>query len=500
MLRLARPEKIEPYLSDASQLHGQADEVFLPENEQETALLLKEANSKKIPVTISGGKTGLVGAAVPLGGWALSTEKLSRILGIKKDPSGKNSWARVEPGIFLKNLNQALEKDSLFYAPDPTGPKALIGGTLATNASGPNSFKYGDTRRYVRRIRVILAGGEALELRRGQILANRQGTLEIPLVGAGFPRPRGAATAPLRIPVPHYQMPSVKHATGYFAAPGMDAIDLFIGSEGTLGVITEIEVALLPKPAEILAFIAFFPSEEKSWRFARSIRAAHETRVLEYFDSGSLEFLRPKFPSIPKEARAALFIEEEVGAGFPRPTGAATAPLRDKWFRLFKKGGALDEIWQGDTPEKEEEFRKFRSELPLSVRDFLARHRQMKIGTDTCVPPGHFEELMLFHRRQVEDSGLASVTFGHIGESHVHLNLLPRNQEEAEKGRALYPVLVEKAVALGGTFSAEHGVGKLKRPYLQKLYGPKGIEEMRAVKRIFDPHGILGRGNLFEIQ
>jgi len=474
--------KIESYLKDASQLQGQADEVFLPENEKAVVSLLKEANAKKIPVTISAGRTGLVGAAVPTGGWVLSVEKLSQILEIKKDPAEKNSWARVEPGIFLKDLNQALEKDSLFYAPDPTGPKALIGGTLATNASGPNSFKYGDTRCYVRRIRVVFANGEISDIRRGQFFADSKGILEIP-----------AGRKKFKILVPHYAMPKVKHATGYFAAPQMDAIDLFIGSEGTLGVITEIEVALLPKPAEILAFIVFFPSEEKSWQFAKSVRAAHEARVLEYFDSGSLEFLRPKFSSLPKQARAALFIEEEV-------TAQTKLNVLNRWLQSFEKEGALNELWQGDNREKEEEFRKFRSELPLSVRDFLARHGQIKIGTDTCVPYEHFEELMLFHRRQAEESGLENVTFGHIGESHVHLNLLPRNQSEAEKGRALYPLLLEKAMALGGVFSAEHGVGKLKRPYLQKLYGQKGIEEMKAVKRVLDPHGILGRGNLFELQ
>ena len=480
MLRLTRPEEIKPYLSDASQFSGTAEGTALPEDEKEVVEFLKEANAQKIPVTVSGGRTGLVGGAVPQGGWVLSMEKLSRVLEV--NPRKGKAWARVQPGIPLGTLSQAVMKDSLFYPPDPTGPFAFFGGTVATNASGPRSFKYGDTRRFVRRLRVVLATGEILDLKRGQILAPGPESLKIPL---------GNRT--LHVPFPHYEMPRVKHATGYFASPGMDAIDLFIGSEGTLGVITEIEVALLPRPEAVLAFVAFFPSEEASWRFARAMRGRPkevEPRVLEYFDSGSLEFLAPKFPPIPREARACLFIEQEVGAASPQK----------EWFRLFEKHGALPEIWEGDTPEKEEEFRRFRSALPLEIRDFLAAHHQVKIGTDTCVPPERFEELMQFHRRKVEEAGLAAVTFGHIGESHVHLNILPRTAEEAECGRRLYPELVERAVSLGGTFSAEHGVGKLKRRYLRKLYGEKGIEEMRAVKRALDPNGILGRGNLFEIE
>ena len=481
MLRFIQPQEIEPYLSDASQYHGQAEGVIVPENEREVSEFLRDANSKKIPLTVSGGKTGLAGAAVPEGGWILSSEKLSRVLEIRK--SNKESWARLEPAIHLKDLERALEAHGLFYPPDPTGPKAFLGGTLATNASGPNSFKYGPTRSYIRRIRTVLADGTILDLKRNQLRARRDGILEIP-----------AGPRKIKIQVPHYGVPSVKHAGGYFSGAGMDAVDLFIGSEGTLGVSTEIEVNLLPLPEEVIAFVVFFSKEEDAWQFAREAREKGEARMLEYFDSGSLEFLRPDYPSIPKGAQACLFVEQEV-----EETRQA-APATQAWHQFFEKGGALPQIWEGTTAGKREEFRNFRSALPLAVREFLAEHRQIKVGTDTCVPHECFEDLMNFHRRSVEKIGIQSVTFGHIGESHVHLNLLPANEEEAQKARALYPELVQKALSLGGTFSAEHGVGKLKRRFLVELLGEKAIEEMRAVKRAFDPNLILGRGNLFEIK
>ena len=480
MIRLTRKDQIQPYLTDASQFHGRADGVLLAANEKEISEFLREANAQKIPVTVSGGKTGLTGAAVPEGGWVLSTEKFSRILEVKKNAKG-DSWARLEPALHLKDLDRALEKDSLFYPPDPTGPKAFLGGTIATNASGPNSFKYGTTRRYIRRLRMVLADGEIIDLRRGQIFATREGVLEIPL-----------ANRKIKFSAPHYSMPAVKHTGGYFSQPEMDAIDLFIGSEGTLGVTTEIEVAVLPRPREVLAFIVFFRTEEDSWRFAHTARETRDARMLEYFDSGSLEFLRPNHPSIPKEARACIFVEQESG-----PTNSKM--LSEQWHRLFEKENALKEVWSAETPVQQEEFRNFRSALPLAVREFLAKHGQMKVGTDTCVPHDRFEALMLFHRQSVEKLGLAHLTFGHIGESHVHLNLLPKNEEEARKARELYPELVKKAFSLGGTFSAEHGVGKLKRPYLLQLYGPQAIQEMRAIKQAFDPNLILGRGNIFEI-
>ena len=483
MPRFTQPQAIEPYLSDASQFSGHADEVILPENEKEISELLKEADAKKIPVTVSAGRTGLTGAAVPLGGWVLSTEKLGKILKIQKTKT--EAWARLEPAIFLKDLDHTLEPEKLFYPPDPTGPKAFLGGTVGTNASGPKSFKYGPTRPYVRRIRVVLADGEILDLARGQIVANPEGVLQIPLTHRT-----------LKVPLPHYSWPAVKHAGGYFASPRMDAVDLFIGSEGTLGVVTEIEVTLLPRPSEVIAFVVFFRSEEDSWRFAKSARekkAGLEARVLEYFDQGSLEFLRPGFPSLPKEARACLFIEQEVQ---PQTKPRAL----EGWRRLFEKEGTLEEIWEGETPRQQEEFRNFRSALPLAVRDFLAQHHQRKVGTDTCVPHEHFEELVLFHRRVIERLGLRNVTFGHIGESHVHLNLLPQDEEEAGRARLLYPTLVKQALSLGGTFSAEHGVGKLKRSYFRDFFGEAAVREMLEIKRIFDPNLILGRGNLFEIK
>ena len=274
----------------------------------------------------------------------------------------------------------------------------------------------------------------------------------------------------------------------------MDAVDLFIGSEGTLGVTTEIEIKLLPRPEEVLAFVIFFRTEEDSWRFAKAATGSKDLqpRMLEYFDSGSLEFLRPVHPLIPKEARACIFVEQESNL-------SSKKKFSETWGRLFKNEKALKEIWSGDTPKQQEEFRSFRSALPLAVREFLAKHGQVKVGTDTCVPVNRFEELMLFHRQAAGKLGLVNLTFGHIGESHVHLNLLPKNEEESRKARALYPELVKKALTLGGTFSAEHGVGKLKRRYLAEFFGAKAIEEMRIMKQSFDPNFILGRGNLFEL-
>jgi len=482
-IRFTLSDQIAPYLKDASQFSGTADQILLPESEKEISEILKEANAGKIPVTVSAGRTGLAGGAVPLGGWVLSMEKLSKIIEVRNASERRPSWVRTEPALFLKDLDRALEPKGLFYPPDPTGPKALLGGTVATNASGPNSFKYGPTRPYVRRIRVVLAEGEVLDLPRGRYKAGWQNILQIPL-----------RNRILKIPIPRYGWPTLKHTGGYFVSRGLDAVDLFIGSEGTLGVVTEIELLLLPRPRQVLAWVVFFQREEEAWDFAKRIRAMSRSRILEYFDRGSLEFLRPGFPSIPQAAQACLFIEQEV------EEGQITSAIRRKWQERFEQEKGVEAIWEGESPEKQREFREFRSALPLAVREFLAEHAQVKVGTDTCVPHERFEELVLFHRRLVGESGLVNVTFGHIGESHVHLNLLPKNDTEAEKARALYPKLVRKALALGGTFSAEHGVGKLKRGYFQEFFGEAAAREMLAIKQTFDSNLILGRGTLFEVE
>jgi D-lactate dehydrogenase (cytochrome) len=165
---------------------------------------------------------------------------------------------------------------------------------------------------------------------------------------------------------------------------------------------------------------------------------------------------------------------------------------------LIEKHRALaDESWFALNETDQERLREFRHQLPVQVNDWLARHGQRKVSTDMAVPDESFAEMLDFYQAALNDSNLQFVIFGHIGDNHVHVNILPRDAHEAATARSLYERFIQRAVAVGGTVSAEHGIGKLKREYLRALYGEKHLREMAALKRSFDPAGILGRGNMF---
>src|SRR5690349_16789353 len=281
MLAKTNSDEIEDFLGDASFIRGgHADRVLLPESIEEVAEVLAAANLDRTPVTISGAGTGTVGGRVPFGGIVLATDRLNRIKSIEADDHG-GGRAVAEAGVILADFQRAVDQKGLLYPPDPTERGAFLGGTVATNASGARTFKYGPTRNYIERLKVVLASGEVLDLRRGE---------------RDF----------LDIPVPTYRRPATrKNATGYFVAPDMDALDLFIGSEGTLAVICEIETRLVPKPQGLLSGVVFFTNEADVLAFVADARTL-SARAIEFFDDQSLNFLRQKYSEVPTEAVGAI--------------------------------------------------------------------------------------------------------------------------------------------------------------------------------------------------
>ena len=489
MLIKSDPDEIHSFLADASNLAGgHAARVLIPESTEEVAEALAEATRAGTPITIAGAGTGIVGGRVPFGGAVLSTHRLNRVKDIHREDAGGRAF--VEAGVVLADLQRAASAEGLLYPPDPTERSCFVGGTVATNASGARTFKYGPTRDYVRRLKVALATGDVLDLRRGEIRADAAGRVHIPLA-------RGRS---IDAQLPSYNMPQTrKHAAGYFVAPRMDAVDLFIGSEGTLGVVTEIEVALLRQPEGVLAGVVFFRTEEDLLGFVREARARSrdksdelEASALEYFDAESLDFLRKRYTLIPSGAACAIFFEQEI-------EDASEESLLEAWLVLLEKHGALvDDSWFGASVRDREQMREFRHQLPVMVNEWLARHGQRKVSTDVAVPDGALPSMLSFYKEGLgARSRLRYVIFGHIGDNHVHVNILPRNTDEAAEARTLYAQFIRRGVELGGTISAEHGVGKLKREYLRVLYGERHLREMAALKRAFDPACVLGRGNIF---
>ncbi len=358
-------------------------------------------------------------------------------------------------GVSLEALQAAASGTGQFYAPDPTEWTASIGGTIATNASGSRSFRYGSTRRHVRALRVALMDGRVLNVRRGD---------KIDFAVPALPLPA-----------------TTKNTAGYQLAPAMDWIDLFTGSEGTLGIVTEAELQLLPIPADLLAGVVFFDTDAAALNAVDAWRAIEGLRMLEYFDRRSLAFLRTRFPETPATACAALLIQQENGDV-------------DFWA---EQAPAKHESWFAASERDRDRLRRFRHALPELVNDTMRRRGFLKLGSDYAVPLARNREMLAFYHAELIARKLDYVIFGHIGDAHVHVNILPDSQAEFEAGQRLMLHFARHAVALGGTVSAEHGLGKRKAHLLELQYAPAQIEAMKAVKDRLDPHWLLNRGNLF---
>jgi FAD/FMN-containing dehydrogenase len=451
------PQPDSPYLIDASGYKGTADRILIPDDEAGVAKVLREASAAGVPVTVSGAGTGLTGGRVPQGGWVVSLEHLNSI-------EIREGSAVCGSGALLRDLQSAAAPSRQFYAPDPTEWGASIGGTISTNASGSRSFRFGDTRRHVRALRVLLASGEVLVLRRGE-----KPPFELPSISTPA---------------------STKNTAGYYLRPGMDYLDLFIGQEGTLGVVTEAELTLLPTPRDLFTGVVFFDSDDAALAAVDAWRPVDALRMLEYMDAASIDLLRSRSPGIPAEARAALLIEQEVTEG---------DDTEEAWIeRLEASGALLEASWFATSAADRERFRRFRHAVPEAVNDLVRQRNLTKMGSDFAVPIARNREMLGVYREALDREFPGQyVIFGHIGDAHLHANILPANDADWARAKGLMNDFARRAVEMGGTVSAEHGLGKRKRDFLPIQFTQEEIAAMKQVKARLDPQGLLGRGTLF---
>jgi D-lactate dehydrogenase (cytochrome) len=500
------PDEIQDYLRDTSNMAGgHAERLVVPAAIEEVQAVMREANEARIPVTISGARTGTVGGAIPFGGWVVSLEKLNKVRSIDRD----SMTMVVEPAATLTEVKRAADAEGLLYPPDPTEWSCQIGGTIATNASGARSFRYGATRRWVNALTVVLVDGELLELRRGEVLSSD-----------GVVRVVTASGREIVAKTPTYERPDVtKNASGYFSSEPLDAIDLFIGSEGTLGVIVEAELKLVERPKGTFSGVVFFERPSDLLSFVDDVRevsctsksatqrttpayrppllrkeGSHvvDASLIEYLDKNSLRFIAERFPESPVDVAGAVYFEQETTAENEDAVFAA-------WNELLEKHNAdLERSWFTTTDADKEKMRSFRHALPLAANERYSRSGFKKVSTDMAVPVDRFRSLLKFYEDICGASGIDHIIFGHIGDCHLHLNLFPKTEDEATRARHIYGRCVAQAIMLGGVLSAEHGTGKLKAKYLAVMMGERYLNEMAEIKRAFDPKGILGRGNMFD--
>lgn len=510
------------YLSDESRRVGTAQEICFPETTQDVSLLLRE--NSNVPVTLQGGRTGVTAGAVPDGGLVLNLSRMSRIMELPDDPSadaggilgdGSSDPLRavVQPGLLLCRLQEELTKKHVFFPPDPTETTASLGGMVSCNSSGARSYRYGATRDHILGLRMVLAGGDTLTIRRGQCMAK---------AGAFAVTTDSGRT--IRGTLPSIRMPQVKkHTAGYYIRPEMDLLDLFVGSEGTLGIVTEIECHLLPEPKELWGCIAFFEREESALRYVHLLRGdavvdgttvggaavsngamSLQPEAIEFFGCDTLNMLR--------HAQAAGQVLTDMAV---IPDGCAvytefSSDTRDGLTALCSSLGENITLAGGDPACSWFAFRgpdmlrlkAFRHAAPTCVNEQISLIQQdvpdiTKLGTDMSVPDDCLDQVFAMYRKDLAKEGFETSLFGHIGNNHLHCNIIPHSKEEYLRGKALYTRWAEAIVAMGGSVSAEHGIGKLKPWLLQKQYTPVELQSMVELKHLFDPSMRLNPGNVF---
>ena len=489
------PDLLQSFLSDAAHVPGGiAAGVVFPTDAAEVAAVIA-ASARVLPI---GAQSSLTGGATPRGDVVLSTRRLT---GISEPRDGS---VRVGAGVPLSHLQGVLGAHGLYYPPAPTFDGAFVGGTVATNAAGAATFKYGTTRHWVSGLTVVLADGSILDLQRGDVRASDDGHFEIQRVTGDV--------ATVRIPT--YTMPPVpKLSAGYYTAPGMDLIDLFIGSEGTLGVIVDAGLRVIPRPAVCVALIQC-DSEMQALAVTSALRSAAmaawrgegalDVSAIEYVDAKSIALLDDSaFERVriarPPAGSTLLVVQIELGAEH-EGTLALLHEVLDGCRVASDPILALPGDDRGAT-----RLIELRESVPAAVNARVAAAKAaidpeiQKTAGDLIVPFERLGESLALYRHAFERRGLEYAIWGHVSDGNLHPNVIPKSLEDVETGREALREMARGVTAMGGAPLAEHGVGRsaLKQFLLLELYGERGIEEMRAVKRALDPEGKLAAGVLF---
>lgn len=515
------------YLKDESRQVGSAESILFAKTEEDIVKSIINCAKNNIPITTQGARTGLAASAVPYGGHIINLSRMNKVLGARYTRENNRFFLRVQPGVLLVEVRKYLANKSFiindwdeeskealkymspgewFYSTDPTETSASIGGIVACNASGAKSFRYGSARDHVESIRVILSDGDVLALRRGEVYAH-DGKFTIKTEGKKI----------LKGELPKYKIPNVKKNTsGYYYKNDMDLIDLFIGSDGTLGVISEIEIELNKSQSVNWGVTMFMPDEDKALDLVRALRGEKlsddlpviniSPSAIEIFNHNALDMLReqqkinPAFASIQevKESyHTGIYIEIEGDSN-----EEVWCKVQEIGNVMNKLGGDERDTWVARNSIYLEKLHAFRHACPECVNMKIDEIKKTdstitKLGTDMSVPNDKLKDVMHMYNEDLKRKGLNSVIFGHIGDNHLHVNIIPGNIEEYRIGKELYEIWAEKIAIMGGAVSAEHGVGKLKIPYLQKMYKVEELNEMRRLKKIFDPEQLLNRGTIF---
>ena len=439
----------EDYMRDEMPIYGKKmpDVVITPLTTEEVSAVMKICNDNKSPVTPRGAGTGLVGASVAvLGGVMIDTQKMNKIL----EYDLENMIVRVEPGVLLNDLAEDCVRQGLLYPPDPGEKFACLGGNVSTNAGGMRAVKYGATRDYVRAMKVVLPSGEVVDF--------------------------GAQVS--------------KTSTGY------SLINLMIGSEGTLGIITELTLKIIPAPKCVISLIIPFLDLETAISTVPKIKMAQlDPQALEFMEReivlSSERFIGRS--SFPKELEG-----QEIGAyllvTFDGRDEEEVMNKVEQACELVLEAGAFD-VLVADSPAKIKDAWAARS----GFLEAIESETKLLDECDVVVPINKIAEFLTFAKDFGAECGLEIKSFGHAGDGNLHIYQCSNTLEEEEFKRRVdkyFNVLYKRATEIGGLVSGEHGIGRGKMKYLRECVGETNFNLMLGIKKVFDPNLILNPGKV----
>ncbi len=508
------------YLADESRFRGYASGLIRAREIGHVVETVKLAVKHTVGLTVVSGKTSLTGAPVPLGGTIIDLSGLDSIN--PDDPS------EVGPGTVLKRYRDHVDTYGLFYPPDPTSADSCsIGGNVACNASGALSYLYGPTRDYIRGLKIVLPTGNILDIERDDVTSS-----------AGFFNIQkelliGDSPQELRIPVPtrgSRPWDICKSSPGLYSSEPMDLVDLFIGSEGILGIVVQVRTRLLPRRNPYFALMLYTPNRDQTVDLVTLLdffkRCFHDgdhylkaeidqklkrmtgvarfsscekfikiaPACIEWFGAAVAAFLSPEQSHKMEEFYGCMYIEQEY------PLGEDPLDALQQWAELIAaiNEGQFVKI-ETEVALDQAQIRKWREErkkVPEKLNESI-RPGRVKVGMDYAVPMSKLGDLLKLYDELLPRG--KSYAFGHIGNAHIHCNLIPENEEEAISARQIVRGIGQDVCRMGGSVSGEHGIGKLKHEALEMMLGPEGIEEIRIIKKLFDPNLILNIGNMIRI-
>ncbi len=452
-------------------------------------------------VSVSGARTGVTGGAVPdEASHVVSIAGLRGVLSI--DAESDPPEVRVLAGTTLRELQEALATRAphLSLPLDPTETSASLGGMVSTNAGGARTFRFGATRDWVLGLTVELASGNTLTLRRGRDQAAGR---EVVLVDAS----RHSGTSERHLTLDTIPKPRTKSAIGYGFVPDGDVLDLFVGAEGTLGVVSTVTLRLQRTAEHRLAFLQCFASVPQAFAFVNALRGDHalRTTAIEFLDATSHALARETGkPEVERVLAVAPEGSCSVFAEFGYDDDAALDECIERvGAHVAACDGAEAHGLAGIDEQTLRDIKVFRHAVPERINATIARRREQhptlhKIATDMAVEDADLTWVYDLFTTTLHGAGLDFAVFGHAGNNHFHVNILPRDENELVRAKALYMGLASAVVARGGCVAAEHGIGRIKKNFLTVQYSPEQLAAFRRIKRWADPEWRLNRGVLID--